>query len=74
MWCHLNGGPSLKNYQLGVTSVEKMTTGRKGIFLRIALKYYANASLTSLDIKLLFVFSGTKPEIKHFWALLEMPI
>ena len=38
--------PSLKNCQLGVTSVEKKTTRRKGIFIFLR-KYYGNAVLTS---------------------------
>ena len=70
-------GPSLTNYQLGVTSAEKKTTGREGIFifLRNTFKYHANAVLMSnTDIKLIFVFLETKPEINHFWAFVEMNI
>ena len=69
--------PSLKNCQLGVTSVEKKATGREGIFifLRNTFKYYANAFLmSSTDIKLIFVFLETKLEINHFWALVERNI
>ena len=66
--------PFLKICQLGVTLLEKTTTGREGIFifLRTPFKYYVNTVLTSTDIKLIFVFLETKAEIKHFWALLEI--
>ena len=69
--------PSLKNCQLGVTSVEKrQQEGREFLFfLRNTFKYYANAFLmSSTDIKLIFVFLETKLEINHFWALVERNI
>ena len=63
--------PSLKNCQLGVTSMEEKTTGRKGIFIFLR-KYYGNAVLTSgTDIKH-SCFLETK--INHFWAFVERNI
>ena len=56
---------------------KRQQEGREFLFfLRNTFKYYANTVLTSsTDIKLIFVFFlETKPEINHFWALVERNI
>ena len=66
--------PSLKNCQLGVTSVEKrQQQGREFLFfLRNPFKYCADAVILSTDIKPIFVFfTEIKPKIKQFLSLLE---
>ena len=67
----------LKKLSIGGNISGKKTTGREGIFifLRNTFKYYANAVLMfSTDIKVIFVFLETKPEINHFWTLVERNI
>ena len=69
----LIGKAILKKLSVGGNISEKKTAGREGIFiffLRNTFKYYAIAVLTSsADIKLIFVFLETKPEINHFWEV-----
>ena len=71
----LIGKANLKKLSVGGNISEKKDSRKGGnfyFFLRNTFKYYAIAVLTSsADIKLIFVFLETKPEINHFWEVVE---